>query len=265
MWSRAQTKQWKKLANASGRRELGLFLVEGVRCLEEALAAGWQPQEVVLDSERPESERTKRLLARLTPNVPQYRLPSHLLERMSQTVSGQGLLASFPLPAPAPLADDLQTVVVLDGVQDPGNVGSIVRHAAAFGGQALIVLPETADPFGPKAVRASMGGIFQLPCIAASSAERARTLLRTRGYTVCVLRAEGGRNIWHETLPPRLALVVGAEARGPGPAWHDAQPLHIPQSSRVESCNAAFAASLLLAWRYGVGTASPVSTAPERP
>lgn len=254
MWSRAQTKQWKKLTSASGRREHGLFLVEGVRCLEEALAAGWQPLDVLSDADRPLDPRTRALLARLGGGVRQHRLPGHVLERVCQTVSAQGLVASFPLPEPAPLPDDLHTVVVLDGVQDPGNVGSIARHTAAFGGQALLVLPGTADPFGPKAVRASMGGIFSLRCQALASAEAARALLEERRLSICVLRAEGGGDLWQQPLPGALALVVGGEARGPGPVWQDARALHIPQTDRVESCNAAFAASLVLAWRYGAGS-----------
>ncbi len=250
MWSRAQTKDWRSLATAAGRRAAASFLVEGVRSLEEASAAGRQPREVVV-ARGELSPRVERWLAGLPASVPVHHLPESLVARLGQTVSNQGLAARFTLPAPVPIERACAALVVLDGVQDPGNVGTLARHAVAFGVEQLVVLPGTADPFGPKAVRASMGGIFRLRWTRCDSAEEALAALRAAELSPRVLRAEGGENLWSAAQPARLALVLGGEAHGPGPAWAGETAWHIPQSARVESCNAAFAASLVFAFRYG--------------
>jgi TrmH family RNA methyltransferase len=136
--------------------------------------------------------------------------------------------------------------VVLDGVQDPGNAGAIVRAAEAFGAAGVLFLRDTAGPFNPKTVRASAGSLFRLPFVYGLEREAVRRELRARELRVLAAGAQNGQPPhgvdW--TLPS--ALVIGSEAHGvSAPLGRDATAVRIPTRG-VESLNASAAAAVLL-------------------
>lgn len=232
--------QIKKLnQSASVRREAGLFVGEGPKLLEEALRAGWPVSCVVA---------RQGMQVSVPAGARHVEVPADLLAGLCDTKTPQGVLFLCRLPETAPppqLAGG--RYLVLDGVQDPGNVGTIWRTADAFGADGLLLLSGCADPFSPKTVRSTMGAAFRLPvwqverdALAALCAQASLPLYATalREDTVDVRSCDLRRG----------AVVIGSEGRGVSPevlALCD-QTVKIPMRERCESLNAAVAASVVL-------------------
>lgn len=232
-----------------GRERRGLALAEGVRLVEEALAAG-VPIRHLLAS--PALEATPRGRTLKTALVSAGHTLSPLAERdfdqLAATQHPQGILAvieppHWELEAIRPGA--LAPVLVLDGVQDPGNVGTMVRTAFALGAAGILALPGTAELTNPKTLRATMGGYFRLPCVAVDETGFRRWAEATRVRVV--LAAVDGP-------PPEgvrgtsLAVVVGNEGQGIRPSLTDWAQGRIGIALRegAESLNVAVAAGILL-------------------
>ncbi len=235
------------LGKRSDREAQSAFVVEGVRLTEEALAAGWEAKLVLYTDEL--SERGKILLPRFqAAGVQVEEVPPALLGNLSGTETSQGILAvisrrNLPLP-PA-----LDFIVIADGLRDPGNLGTLLRSAAAAGVQAVLLTPGTADAFAPKVVRSGMGAHFRLP-ILEQSWDEIGELCRQPGRPVRIYLsdAERGEPLWQADLRSPCALVIGAEAEGvtPQAAAHASAYLRIPMPGHSESLNAAVAAGVLL-------------------
>ena len=170
---------------------------------------------------------------------------------LTQVPAPQGVLGIAPRPPGVPIPShlDAQTLaVVLDAIQDPGNVGTIVRTAVACGATLVVACGPTADPFGAKALRASAGAAFQIPLAFAASAEEADAALRSAGVRIVVADAHAEAPATPATWTRPLALVLGGEAAGPSPVWraHRALAVRVPVLGPVESLNVAAAAAVLL-------------------
>jgi len=208
-----------------------VVLLEGPRVVRQAQAAGVHLELLVLrEGERfeVEAERVETVT-------------KELFRTLSQTETPQGVLAVGRAALATP-AEALETaraagwpLVVLDGVQDPGNVGTIARTAAAAGAPALAVLPGTADPHGAKAVRASAGHVFYLAVARASWAD-------LEGLQVLGTGA-GGRPLDEVAVEKAEALVLGSETHG---VSRPLESVALPMAAGVESLNVAAAAAVLL-------------------
>src|SRR5215203_2296520 len=215
----------RKLAGRKWRDKLGEFVAEGEDLLDAAEAAGWRP--------------SVRLVAAGS-GLDGEEIAEPLLAKVSQLGSGTRALAIYGqrwAPAPAgPLC------VALWGVNDPGNVGTVLRSALAFGADSVALGPGTADPYGHKAVRASMGALFSVPVA------RVRSVDELPGRRVALVARAGAP--LHELPPDEVSLVVGAEREGlPGDVVAGCDAVaHIPIAS--ESLNAAMAATVGL---YEIG------------
>jgi TrmH family RNA methyltransferase len=209
----------RKLAGRKWRDKMRSFVAEGEDLIDAARAAGWTPE---------------LLLCEAGSGLPGEEVAPHLLKQVSQLGSGTRALAVYPQRwAPAPVGP---VCVALWGVNDPGNVGTVLRSALAFGAGSVALGPGTADPYGPKAVRASMGAIFDVPVV------RVAAVGELPGRTVA-LAARAGRPL-QELEAEEVTLVVGAEREGL-PADVVAacdEAAHIPIAS--ESLNAAMAATI---------------------
>ena len=185
--------------------------------------------------------RLAAVLARLPSSVC-WAATSAIVKLVSDTVTTQGIVAAFPIPAsPLPSAG---IVVVADALADPGNLGTLIRAAAAAGAGGLAYLPGTVDPFSPKVVRAGAGAHWQIPIIRLSLDELRATA--DRGGWLAVAR--GGIPYSQAEWRPDGLLVVGSEAWGTRPALTDLgfDPVTIPLAPGVESLNSAVAAAVLL-------------------
>lgn len=229
------------------RRRKRLVLVEGRKAVADALAAGARFEHALVA----EGFAGEPLPALARAGVAVYELAGALFERVSTTETAQGIAAVAREPA-AGAAALLEApggapVAVLDAVQDPGNVGTILRTAAAFGFRGALLTRGTADPFAPKVVRASAATLFRLPIVVAW--ERGPEALAARGFAI-VCAAEGGappREALASVAGKKVALVVGNEGRGISEEWLRAAAARawIPIASGVESLNAAAAFAIL--------------------
>jgi RNA methyltransferase, TrmH family len=212
-------KEVRKLAGRKWRDKTRSFVAEGEDLIDAARAAGWTPE---------------LLLCEAGSGLAGEEVAAHLLKQVSQLGSGTRALAVYPQRwAPAPVGP---VCVALWGVNDPGNVGTVLRSALAFGAGSVALGPGTADPYGSKAVRASMGAIFEVPVV------RVAAVSELPGRKVA-LAARAGRPL-AELARGDVTLVVGAEREGlPDEVLSECdETAHIPIAS--ESLNAAMAATI---------------------
>ena len=175
-------------------------------------------------------------------------VPRSLLEAVSDTRTPQGICASFDLPRPLPLSEAPSRIVALDGVQDPGNVGTIWRTADAAGFRGLLMGAGCADPLSPKVQRSAMGSGFRLPFMQAGDLPAALTGLKARGWTVIASDLHG-RDFYSRADPgEKFVLVIGSEAHGISEATRAAADmlLKLPMRGGAESLNAAVAAGIMM-------------------
>lgn len=235
------------LAKRSERESSGVFVVEGVRLVEEAFGSGWPVELVLFSGEL--SARGQQALSRLSDSdVDIEEIAAHLMDALTDTETSQGILAvirhnELPLPANADF------FVIADAIRDPGNLGTLIRTCAAAGVDGLFLTPGSVDPYAPKVLRAGMGAQFRLP-IHQAGWDEISVSLRKRPNPARILLSdvEGGKTAWESDLRGPLALVIGSEAEGVSPAARQAADdhIHIPMPGHSESLNAAVAAGILI-------------------
>ena len=237
--------KWLRLlqGQARQRREERAFVVEGVRLAEEALAGGWNARLVVYTGDL--NARGSAVVAGFAARgAPVEQVSDSVMRSASDTESPQGLLVALDWQV-APLPERLDFVFIPDKLRDPGNLGTMLRTAAAAGVQAVFLPPETTDAFAPKVLRAAMGAHFHLPIRPLDWEEIARLI---HGLNIYLASAGEGKSYTQIDLKAPLALIVGGEAEG---ASSQAEALstarvHIPMPGGSESLNAAVAAGVLL-------------------
>ena len=231
--------------------ERDLCLLEGPTLVLEALAASVA---VVEAAASPRAEATPHgalALGRLREHgVPVRRMTADLLASLSETETSPGLLALARRPSfdEARLFRATPLVLVVEGVQNPGNLGGLLRTAEAAGATGALLAAGSADPFSWKALRGSMGSAFRVPHRAGLSIDEALDAVQARGLAVFATAADGESRYDEADLRGPLALVVGSEGRGLSPAVRAraAARLRVPLAAPVESLNVGVAAALVL-------------------
>lgn len=240
----------RDLHRRKGRERRGLALAEGVRLVEEMVAAGVACKGAVASPGLDSTPRGERLRAALSARgVVIESLTDDVLARESATEHPQGIIAVYQ-PKPWIIADCLPKpgapLVILDAVQDPGNVGTIARTAAAFGAAGLVALPGSADLTNPKTVRAAMGALFHLPHCHATDDDLLVALSRGR-VEVWALEMQG-EPVSTPGAGVALALVLGNEGAGARTELlaRATRRVSIPIGAGAESLNVAVAAGIAL-------------------
>jgi TrmH family RNA methyltransferase len=237
------------LNHPKARREMQAFVVEGVRLVEEALLSGWEAKWVLHTDDLPPRGQVvvQNFAAR---GAVIETISPQVLKAVSDTETPQGILAVLTMRSlPIPPAPDF--ILILDGLRDPGNMGTILRTAVAAGVQAVLLPRGATDPFAPKVVRSAMGAHFHIPVHTLSWAE-IQTCVKPSGkaipLVVYLADSSGGSAYTRADFRTPLALIVGGEAAGAGA---EAQSLadahvHISMPGEAESLNAAIAAAILM-------------------
>ena len=245
----ARLKELRRALAEPARKANGLAGVEGPNLLEEALRAGLRIRTVFA------GERLQHWVeaTRLPHETEVLVMPSEILASVLSTETPQPVAALVEPPdwTWAHLLGDRKDasamIVVLAGLQDPGNLGTILRSAEAFGATGVVCLPGTVNAWNPKAVRASAGSIFRVPLLYAGERD-AMTMLREAGVRMLTTTAQGAQPVDLADLAEPVALMIGNEGNGVAPdlAMKADGAVTIPCPGPVESLNAAVAASVML-------------------
>jgi TrmH family RNA methyltransferase len=240
----ARVRRWRDLArDARRRRGERRALIEGVHLLAEYLGRGGRPL-AVLASEAARERGEVAALIRRAGTAPVV-LADSVFRAVVDVESPTGIAAEIAIEEGPPGLGDSALCVFLEGIQDAGNVGAILRSAAAFGASDAVLSPGCADAWSPKVLRAAMGGHFRLRIT--QDAELARAIEAFGGNTVCAV-PRGGTALHRADLSGRIGWVFGAEGAGISAALAARVPLHltIPMPGGAESLNVGAAAAICL-------------------
>lgn len=223
------------------------FVAEGVRLTEEGLLCGLKPDMVFFSSDL--SARGRQIVEAFeAKNTEIEEMSPSILQKISGTETSAGIMAIFPKPA-LPMPNPLTFLVITDALRDPGNLGTLLRTAAAAGVQGIALTPTCVDVFSPKVVRAGMGAHFRLPlCDLEWDAIRSLCQSQPAPLRMLLAEAENATSCWQMDLRNPLALIIGSEAEGATPAAREAadELIAIPMPGKSESLNAAVAAAVLI-------------------
>ena len=242
-------KRLRALHRRKGREEAGEFLVEGVRQVEDLLGSPVVPRLVVISPSLEDTPRGRELAARVREATETAEVGDAELAQLATTDTPQGILAIAAIPRVALSDIDLgerSLVIVLDAVQDPGNFGTIVRSADAFGAALIAALPGTVDPWNPKAVRSSAGSSLRVP-IVETDLDPLLVHLRSQGATL--LGADmHGEDVERSVRTGSVALALGNEGAGLSDGVRAAcdRLVSVPIAGAAESLNVGVAAGILM-------------------
>lgn len=229
---------WRSLKERKGRRESGCFLVEGRKMVEEALHSAFSVETLLVDEKRIGEFD-------LEGDIPVYALPENVLAAVCDTKTPQGIAAVVRPRCESQLG---RRLVALDGVQDPGNVGTIIRTADAAGLDGVLLSDQCADVFSPKTLRATMGSIFRMPIQVTDNLPAALCRLREEGCSVISSQLDGEPFYQRSSVGESFCLIIGNEGNGISDAVK-ATATHrvkLPMRGGAESLNAAIAAGIMM-------------------
>ncbi|MHB8984823.1 MAG: TrmH family RNA methyltransferase [Eubacteriales bacterium] len=242
----------RRLENRKHREKEGLFLAEGIRFVEEALSSGWPVEFLACTEKTAVSPRGELLLqSARSGNIPVLEVDEKLFAGLSDTITPQGVLAVVRQKrqdcTDLIFSGRVPLLLIVDGVQDPGNLGTIVRTADAAGAGGVLLLKGTVDLYNPKVLRSTMGSIFHVPIVQNLETNQALDVLAAAGAKLFAGLPRAARSLYEVDLRGPAAFLLGSEARGPGNlAGLNVESISIPLPGRAESLNVAVAAGVLL-------------------
>lgn len=221
----------------------GFALAESPQLLTEALRSGIEIDRVLVSA-----NAQARVLESLPPHhdFPLHPVEDRLFQELATTAHSQGVLALVKLPLWDPDRVCSGLVLALDTVRDPGNVGTCVRSAEAFGAAGVVLLKGSAAPTNPKTLRAAAGSLFRVPFLAGIDPAAIIALAKERGKSLVAAESRGGVPLHQAELSEKSVVIIGSETHGISPALlAEASPVAVPTAG-VESLNAAVAAAVIL-------------------
>ncbi len=256
--------RFRALHQPRGRREAGLLLLEGTHLLQATLGLGLRPAEVLATPAW--IARHRHLLMALPPTGTVLQpVTETVLEAVATTRHPDGVVLSLPWPAPPP-PERTRFALALDRLQDPGNLGTLIRTAVAAGVEELW-LADGADPWQPKVLRASAGAALALPQLRLDSLVPRLERARREGVQVVATVVQGGTPYWRLDWTRPTVLLLGNEGAGLPPELLAAcsHQVTVPHSPAVESLNVAVAAGPLLLERWRQLTGENAPQHPQQP
>jgi TrmH family RNA methyltransferase len=249
----AFVKEVKALKNRKFREEKGLFFIEGLKFVREALNENAEIVRAFVSEQFAGSDRGKAFLSSLQANRPRVSVVSltdRLFRELSDTQSPQGILAvvKSKISSIHDLLDGGSLFIVLDSLQDPGNMGAIIRTADASGFAGIVVSKGSVDVYNPKVLRSTMGSIFRVPVAYCDNLEDVLQVFRSKGITIYAAHLSGGINCFEAELSESAAVIIGNESGG----IRDSLLLFvdklvkIPMVGNAESLNASVAAAIFM-------------------
>ncbi len=240
----------RKLQNKKNRDAENKFVIEGINLVSEAVRRGIHPDFVMVSDVFDGGNFLQQLID--DESVTVCELPSQIFNKITDADNGVGILAvidkkRIQLEDIESLPDDAN-ILVLDRLQDPGNIGTMIRTAVATGYGAIVLVKGTADVYSPKVLRSTAGMIFDIPIFVAADATELRDMTTDLGKKFVVTAVEGGKPYYEEDLQHGIALIIGNEGNGVSDeimALADVR-VTIPMKGEIESLNAAISAAILM-------------------
>lgn len=241
--SKTKIKLFSSLRLKKNRKKHGMFLVEGRKLVQEAIKSSWKVENIIIREDKWDEFSDLSL-----ENIEMLSIPTEGFDQLHSLQQSEGILAVvFPPPKESVEVDSLiGPAFLLEEIQDPGNMGTLIRTASWFGFEHVYCSKGCVDAYNPKVLRASMGGIFYTQV---HYLENWRETLEKEKKRIYVGHLEG-QKIHEKNLIPDSLILIGNEARGVDKAWiidSDITKLSIPGAHKAESLNAAVAGSIL-AW-----------------
>lgn len=238
-----QIKQWRLLNKSRGQRmEQGLFIAEGEHMALEAMEN--KAARLLLVSQSGQAKYAFLLQG----TVPVQVLADHVFSALCDAKSPQGILALCAYPENQAVEGLGNRIVCLNGVQDPGNVGTILRTMDAAGFTGLLIDDQTADPYAPKVLRATMGSIFRMPIVRAAHLSASLDALQAASYEIMAGDLLGEPFFSNRVRKEKICIIIGNEGAGIAPEIKEKATLRlkIPMMGGAESLNAAVAAAIMM-------------------
>ena len=241
-----------RLHTAAGRKKKGQYFIEGVRSVLQSLEAKAPVEEVVYSRQVHRIPGGGELVERLeNAGVKVVEISESLYETITDTENPQHIMAVINMQEyrleDITAASDLLLVIV-DGLQDPGNLGTIIRTADAAGVHGVVLLKGTVDPYNPKTVRSTMGSVFSIPVIRENDTEGLFAGLHGLGVRLVAASPEGDTSYWDIDYRGRTGIIIGNEANGISEIARKSSDISavLPMIGGAESLNAAVACGILL-------------------
>lgn len=232
-----RVKQWKRLHTRKGRMKSGTFLIEGDHLLEDALSSGWKVKEIILQEgiELPFSLKDIQIT----------HVSEGVFQHIAHTQSPQGIIAVVAMEQNVTVTGD--KILMVDQVQDPGNLGTMIRSADAAGFSAIILGEGTVDIYNDKVIRSTQGSIFHIPVIQANLMDKIKKIKQI-GFTIWATALEDAIDYDQMDVQEKIAIIVGNEGAGiQEKLLRKADHLvKIPIYGKAESLNVSIAASILM-------------------
>lgn len=239
----------KLLTNQKMRRSVQKTVLEGESLVGDYLATGLEVDQLIIGEANFDQPTIKRLIDQVD-SAKVILVKSFLLDKITQLETAPGVMAIVPIPDQAEPSEivDAGQLILIDRVQDPTNLGAILRSALAFGVTGVYLSTGSAEAFSPKAIRASMGASFKLPIYSRVDLAKLIPRLQSSQVQIYATSSHADQFLAEAKLPNRLAWLVGNEGQGVDTKLMSLanQTIKIPQSSQLESLNLAVATSLCL-------------------
>ncbi len=231
-----KVKEWKKLHKRKFRERMGCFIIEGDHLVEEALRSGWKIEELMVRED---------YTFTMPEEVPWTEVSTQVFDAIAQTETPQGIAAVVSIEEKKYKPSQLS--LLIDGVQDPGNLGTLIRTADAAGFEQVILGNGTVDAFNEKVVRATQGSIFHIPVVRGDLEGIVREL-QTSGVKVFASSLTNAVSYKEIATPRQVALIIGNEGNGVREELIELadEQIYIPIYGQAESLNAAIAGAVLM-------------------
>ncbi|HZK33633.1 MAG TPA: RNA methyltransferase [Tissierellaceae bacterium] len=243
-------KNIKSLYRKKGRQKHNSFIVEGIKIIEEAIENDYPIKHIVYTDYLLENEEGKALFSKIEKLNNLVNVPENIFKEISDTENPQGIIGITNIvPRDIKEIYDLENkrLLFLDGLQDPGNMGTIIRTADAFSMGGIIIREGSVDPYNPKVIRATMGSIFRVPLYFTDGIEELKNL-KSKGVNIYSTSLDGSIAIYKADFMEEFILSIGNESRGVSKEVLSLSNklIKIPMTGKTESLNAAVAASIIM-------------------
>lgn len=243
-------RQAASLSEKKYRDAFGMYLIEGPNFVRDAVLYGGRLRFIFIRAAAMSGEIMDIVSMASAEGPAVYSLTDEAFSKLSTTEHSQGIIAAAEKAECSEeefFSDPAGDLLVLDRVQDPGNLGTMIRSAEAMGFSGVLIVKGSADLYGPKAVRAAAGSIFRLPAFFAGSPSEAADLLKKHGKKIYAAEMEAEKECFDADLACGAAIVIGNEGSGiSAELLEAAEPIKIPMSGKIESLNAALAAGMMM-------------------